>query len=222
MLDFDKKARSLQLSVYKGPPGLGKNFAKAAKISPDSLMQLCIQLGYFKISDGKTAPTYESCTTAGFKHGRTETVRACTMETKKFSEAFFASNTPKDELQRLLRACSEKHQKLTLRAATGQGCDRHLFAMKQLALKEGDKLPELFRHDIYNKVHQFILSTSTVPSEYCLAGAFCPVVPDGLGVGYEIEDESLGFSVTSYKKDFCKEFTGSMRDITDKLQKLLL
>ena len=151
MLEFDEKAKGLQLSVYKGPPGLGKNFAKSAKISPDSLMQLCIQLGYFKISGGKTAPTYESCTTAGFKHGRTETIRACTMETKRFSEAFFANDTPKDELQRLLKACSEKHGKLTMQAATGQGCDRHLFAMKQLALAENDKLPQLFEHEIYNR-----------------------------------------------------------------------
>lgn len=31
---------------------------------------------------GKYVGTYESCSTAAFKHGRTETMRPCTMQTK--------------------------------------------------------------------------------------------------------------------------------------------
>lgn len=31
---------------------------------------------------GKFVPTYESCSTAAFKHGRTEVVRPCTALTK--------------------------------------------------------------------------------------------------------------------------------------------
>ena len=223
MLAFDKKAESLSFSVFRGAAGFGKNLVKQSKISPDALMQLCIQLGYYHISDGKTAPTYESCSTAGFKHGRTETIRSCTMQTKKFSEAFFSSKSSKSDLQQLLKACSDKHNELTKNAATGQGCDRHLFAMKQLASADGDdKMPELFKHELYARLHHFILSTSTVPSEYCLAGAFCPVVPNGLGVGYEISDESLGFAVTSYQDTLCSDFTNSMDGITKKLKDILV
>ena len=34
-------------------------------------------MGYYK-QYGKTAATYESCSTAAFRHGRTETIRSAT------------------------------------------------------------------------------------------------------------------------------------------------
>lgn len=63
--------------------GLGKNFCKKHAISPDSVMQLAFQSAYYKLY-GKFVATYESCSTAAFKHGRTETIRPCTMATKVF------------------------------------------------------------------------------------------------------------------------------------------
>lgn len=39
------------------------------------------QLAYYYLAR-ETVATYESCSTAAFKHGRTETIRPCTVETK--------------------------------------------------------------------------------------------------------------------------------------------
>jgi len=50
---------------------LSKSTIKAAKISPDAIMQLAIQMAYHSLYN-EFVPTYESCSTAAFKKGRTE------------------------------------------------------------------------------------------------------------------------------------------------------
>uniref|UniRef100_A0A1I8F3I5 Carn_acyltransf domain-containing protein n=1 Tax=Macrostomum lignano TaxID=282301 RepID=A0A1I8F3I5_9PLAT len=67
--------------------GFGKSSAKRAGLSPDSVSQTAIQLAYYWLSGGATAPTYESCSTAAFRRGRTETIRSATSATKEFLPA---------------------------------------------------------------------------------------------------------------------------------------
>ena len=70
---------------------------------------------------GCTAPTYESCSTAAFKHGRTETIRSATVATVACSEAFDAGNPANaEEMNALIRKCSDMHGKLTKEAAMGK------------------------------------------------------------------------------------------------------
>lgn len=68
------------LDVRELVQGIGRTFCKEHKVSPDAMMQLAFQLAYYNL-ERRTTPTYESCSTAAFKHGRTETVRPCTIET---------------------------------------------------------------------------------------------------------------------------------------------
>lgn len=49
---------------------LNKAECKKYKVSPDSIMQLSFQLGYYK-QYRKFVATYESCSTSAFRHGRT-------------------------------------------------------------------------------------------------------------------------------------------------------
>lgn len=46
-----------------------KGFCKNHKVSPDAVMQLGIQLAYFQ-QNGEYVGTYESCSTAAFRHGK--------------------------------------------------------------------------------------------------------------------------------------------------------
>ena len=65
----------------------GKNYLKSKKLSPDGVCQLSFQLAYYR--QYKTSPsTYESCSTAGFRHGRTETIRPASVPTMKCAMAF--------------------------------------------------------------------------------------------------------------------------------------
>lgn len=160
---------------------LNKNLCKINGISPDSIMQLAFQLAYRNLY-GKYCSTYESCSTAAFKHGRTETIRPCTMATKEFCE-----NVLKNEnvlkLRELIKNCSTIHGTLTKEAAMGQGFDRHLFALKHISEKYNLKRPSLYDDGGYNTINYNILSTSTLSSPGLLAGGFGPVVKDGFGIG---------------------------------------
>ena len=69
-------------------------------------------------------PTYESCSTAAFRHGRTETIRSATMATKACAEAFERSSpTDVETMMKLIKESVMWHSKLVKEAATGEWRD---------------------------------------------------------------------------------------------------
>ncbi|XP_032668967.1 carnitine O-palmitoyltransferase 2, mitochondrial isoform X2 [Odontomachus brunneus] len=98
----------------------GKEQCKKLKVSPDAVMQLAFQLALY-ILEGKSVPTYESCSTAAFKHGRTETIRSCTLATKTICAAMTRNNSElsKSELKKMILDCSKAHNVLTKEAVMG-------------------------------------------------------------------------------------------------------
>lgn len=174
---------------------LNKAECKKYKVSPDALMQLSFQMGYFK-QNKKFVASYESCSTSAFRQGRTETMRPCTRQTKEFCEKIFGSSPPSDkELRALMEKCSAKHNELVKQAAMGQGFDRHLFALRTAAerIRVIDKF-EIFKDPAYAKLNKNIISTSTLSSDALLAGGFGPVVPNGYGIGYNIQNRFADFN----------------------------
>ncbi|XP_076246066.1 carnitine palmitoyltransferase 2 isoform X2 [Calliopsis andreniformis] len=177
----------------------GKDECKKFGVSPDAIMQLAFQLAFY-YQKGCVVPTYESCSTAAFKHGRTETIRSCTMETKTVCEALSqtSSKLSMSELKQLIIKCSKVHTALTKDAAMGQGFDRHLFALKKIWENSNSPKPAIFEDPSYEYINNNILSTSTLSSPAVFAGGFGPVVQNGYGIGYMIQDNRLGAVVTSY------------------------
>ena len=198
---------------------INKAECKKFKVSPDALMQLSFQLGYFN-QNQKFVGSYESCSTSAFRHGRTECVRPCTSETKEFCELISKPDRPSDkELRKLLDKCSAKHNSLTKDAAMGQGFDRHLFAMKTAAerVRVIDNF-DIFKDPAYARLNHNIISTSTLSSNALLAGGFGPVVKNGYGIGYNIQDGFLGCVVANYNKETNgKDFVESLRKSYDQL-----
>ncbi|PAA89984.1 hypothetical protein BOX15_Mlig022066g1, partial [Macrostomum lignano] len=181
--------------------GFGKSSAKRAGLSPDSVSQTAIQLAYYWLSGGATAPTYESCSTAAFRRGRTETIRSATSATKEFCRLAGGSEpAPTNQLLAALKAASDAHSTLTKDAAMGKGWDRHLFALRCMSERRaGGAVPRLFTDPAYRKINEIVLSTSTLSMPAVKIGGFAPVSPAGLGVGYAIEDSSMGCVATAYK-----------------------
>ncbi len=97
--------------------GFGKADCKKAKVGPDAVMQLAFQIAHHLVH-GKFAASYESCTTALFRHGRTETVRPLTADQKACAEGF-VENRSDSELLSLLQQCSKTHMDMTKLAAQG-------------------------------------------------------------------------------------------------------
>ncbi|KAG5878019.1 hypothetical protein JTB14_014260 [Gonioctena quinquepunctata] len=220
--EYSKTCKKLEIDylIFKR---IGKNVCKKQAVSPDAVMQLGFQVGYHKMT-GKFVSSYESCSTAAFKHGRTETVRPCTVATKDFALAINSKNKPSvGELKSLISECSRVHNQLTREAAMGQGFDRHLFALKKFAEKT-NTVCNIFEDPDYAMINHVILSTSTLNSPAIFAGGFGPVVKDGLGVGYSIKDDELGVLVTSYPpyqngSDFIDALQISFEEIVSLLQK---
>ncbi|XP_058447494.1 carnitine O-palmitoyltransferase 2, mitochondrial [Malaya genurostris] len=203
--------------------GINKNICKKQRISPDSIMQLGFQLAFYK-QHSKFVPTYESCSTAAFRHGRTETMRPCTVATKEFCEAIERKSNPlsSNELRAMMDKCSSLHGQLTKDAAMGQGFDRHLFGLRHMAETNDIPMPCLFQDPAYAAINHNILSTSTLSSPALLAGGFGPVVQDGYGIGYNIQDGFLGSVVTSYKSHRNgREFVDCLRSAYEDIAKVL-
>lgn len=98
----------------------GKDQCKKFGVSPDAVMQLAFQLALYTL-EGKSVPTYESCSTAAYKHGRTETIRSCTLQTKAICHAMTRKQieVSKSELKKMIFDCSKAHNVLTKEAVMG-------------------------------------------------------------------------------------------------------
>lgn len=66
---------------------------------------------------------------------------------------------------------------------TGQGFDRHLFALKKIWERSNTSKPTIFEDPAYENINHNILSTSTLSDPAICAGGFGPVVNNGYGIG---------------------------------------
>ncbi|XP_073419730.1 carnitine O-palmitoyltransferase 2, mitochondrial isoform X2 [Dendrobates tinctorius] len=218
---FNALVGSLSIEAMEFKRG-GKEFLKTQKLSPDAISQLSFQMGFFR-QYGQTTATYESCSTAAFKHGRTETIRPASIYTKKASEAFVKSPSKYSpaELKEMLHSCSKYHGQLTKEAAMGQGFDRHLFALRYMAAGKGMTVPDLFQDPAYARINHNVLSTSTLTSPAVQVGGFAPVVPDGFGVGYGVHDDWIGCNISSYPTRDVKQFVQCVHQSLEDIFKVL-
>jgi len=219
---YQAATQSLGVDVFVHD-AFGKKLCKEQKVSPDAVMQLGYQVAYH-LQNGGNCATYESCSTAAFKHGRTETMRPCTTQTKAFCEAVNSTRreTSHSELRAMLSDCSNYHNQLTKEAAMGEGFDRHLFALKYLSEQRSMALPSLYQDAAYAAINYNILSTSTLSSPAVYCGGFAPVVPDGYGLGYSIDDNMLGAVVTTYLPHRSgSDFVSCLQSAYNKIEKVL-
>ncbi len=117
--NFDSAVSKLTIDAMEFKKG-GKEQLKKSKLSPDAIAQLAFQMGYLR-QHGQTVATYESCSTAAFKHGRTETIRPASIHTKRCSHAFVhqPGQHSVEQLRAMLSECSKYHGQLTKEAAMG-------------------------------------------------------------------------------------------------------
>lgn len=117
----------VDLHIYVND-SFGKGFMKSCRVSPDAFVQMTLQLAYYT-DMGKFDLTYESAMTRLFREGRTETVRACSVESCEWVRAMKDSNVSNDERVKLFRRACDYHQYQYRMAMTGGGVDRHLFCL---------------------------------------------------------------------------------------------
>ena len=182
----------------------------ALGVVPDSFFQAVMQLAYYRLH-GKMTATYETASTRQFFHGRTETIRACTPESRMMCEAFDKKGVATLKKVELVKGYLESHKQYLIQASNGKGVDRHLLGLRCM-LKEEEGMPALF-DDIYWRSLSFDLSSSNVsPGEVYDGLGFGPATDSGYGINYSIAPGNIRFSVSSRKSKARKHDSQSMRD----------
>nr|XP_056719890.1 carnitine O-palmitoyltransferase 1, brain isoform [Euleptes europaea] len=177
----------------------GKGLIKKCRCSPDSFIQLVLQLAHFR-DKKKFCLTYEASMTRLFREGRTETVRSCTIESCNFVRAMVDPTQSIGTRLHLFRVAAEKHQNLYRQAMTGEGIDRHLFCL--YVVSRYLCLDSPFLREVLSEPWR--LSTSQTPIQQLelfdlknhpdyvsCGGGFGPVDDNGYGVSYIIVGEDL-------------------------------
>jgi len=200
----------------------GSRFMKGASFSPDALMQMAIQLASYRLFDKQVA-VYESSQVRYFLHGRTETTRSVSPESKSFIEKMGMEpdwdpdeQSVNDKLD-LLKKAMWIHSKYLNKASKGQGCDRHLFGLS-MCLDDEEEPPALFSDPVFQRSRHWHISSSTCPH---VPGFGC-VVDDGIGMGYNVNPTNIEFIVAGRKKsNVVERFAGLLDDALKELKVLI-
>lgn len=159
-----------------------------------------MQIAHWK-AHGTVPCTYESASTAAYKHGRTETIRPLTPESATMCRLFSPGSTASAvEKYNAMKQATVVHRKITTECMMGKGVDRHLFALQKWAQKQGLASPAIFSDPAYASFKDIRLSTSTLASPALAGGGFGPVSRSSYGVGYGIEERGAHFHVMNYKR----------------------
>ncbi|RHY19520.1 hypothetical protein DYB36_007385 [Aphanomyces astaci] len=188
----DTANNETHLLRYKG---FGKNTIKTWGLSPDGVVQMALQLAFFN-QHHRLPPTYESCSTRGFFHGRTETIRSATSEALRFVSAVSSGASVASQREFLVKAV-DRHVANAKEAQKGLGVDRHLTMLNHVAGTSGvshDFLTSTIRRNATN----FQISSSNVTMPFLDYFCFGAVAPTGYGVGYLIQNDHLPINITSF------------------------
>ncbi|KAF9327727.1 Carnitine O-acetyltransferase mitochondrial [Podila minutissima] len=175
--------------------GYGKGLIKSFKMSPDAYVQMALQLAYYR-KHGELVATYESAATRKYRHGRTETARSCSIESKVFCEAMDNPDVGLKARAAACRAAVGRHAQYTAWAVDGQAVDRHLLGLR-LIRSSDEEVPELFKDPVYARTSRWRLSTSQISDDCFIAYGWGEVFPDGFGCAYMVKEAELYFCITS-------------------------
>ncbi|TFK50011.1 carnitine acetyltransferase [Heliocybe sulcata] len=175
----------------------GADFVKnTLKLSPDAYIQMALQLAWYRTRHCFTA-VYETALTRLFLHGRTETIRSFTSESREFVLAMGDASKTDVERCRLLSQAVQFHVRLTREAATGKGIDRHLLGLEYVR-RPSDADHPLFRDPLYKLSTEWKLSTSGLSAGHLFRGTgFGTPYPDGYGINYLAAPDIIKFGIES-------------------------
>lgn len=200
--------------------GYGKKFIKRHGFICHDLVQQALQLASYRWF-GKQVGTYEAALTRTFLHGRTETARPVSPQSKAFVESmgFKPHDGCYEEKLSLLQKAASVHDDYQNAACRGQGVDRHFFGLTGLLKDEDIMVPSLFSDPLYLRSKDWKLSTSSV----IFTPGFGPSTDDGIAIGYRVEADSCTFTCTSRSeneavKPFCKLLDEALTEIGNLLQ----
>ena len=159
---LDSLDNNVDLEVFTFT-GYGKEFIKSCRCSPDSWLQMSLQLTVFRLTGGLVA-TYESASTRRFRLGRVDCIRSAHPEALTWCRSMSSDRQDREDRRRLFLLAIKKQTKVMTDNITGRGLDVPLLGLRE-AVKEAGmwEFQDLFDDETYNTINHFKLSTSSVP-----------------------------------------------------------
>ncbi|XP_063268888.1 peroxisomal carnitine O-octanoyltransferase [Prinia subflava] len=196
---YYEKVSDLQLVSYAFT-SFGKALIRKRKLHPDTFVQLALQLAYYKCH-GRPGCCYETAMTRRFYHGRTETIRPCTVEAVEWCKSMLDPSDSNYQRLQLMHKAFAKHNKMRKECENGRGFDRHLLGLLLIAQEQGLPVPELYGDKAFTASGgggNFVLSTS-LTGYTRFSGSALPMVQHGYGFFYSIRDDRIITSCSSWK-----------------------
>ncbi|XP_078272346.1 carnitine O-acetyltransferase-like isoform X2 [Rhinoraja longicauda] len=202
----------------------GKDFPKKHGMSPDSFVQMALQLAYFRMYK-ELCSACETVSLRNFHLGRTDVVRSSTTESLEFVESVDNDKMEANQKIAALRRAIDCHSAYTDMALKGLAIDRHMLGLKLQAIEEGLSVPEIFMDTSFAVANHWRLSTGQVPARADCVMCFGPMEPDGYGVWYNPIEDHINFSVSAF--NCCEEtnaewFSRSLETALSDMQRLVL
>ncbi|KAK6171011.1 hypothetical protein SNE40_019276 [Patella caerulea] len=196
---MDGLIADVQLSVLNVDT-FGREFPKKHKMSPDSFIQLALQLTHYKIH-GTLVSTYESASVRRFRYGRVDVIRGNSPAALEFVRAMVGEwQTTDEDKFALMKDAILWQSNYMKECIQGYGIDLHILGLREACKELNIPLPGLFTDDSYRLFNNFALSTSQVGTKNMTAVCYGAVVPEGYGVCYNPRPSSFYAVVTSFRR----------------------
>uniref|UniRef100_A0A646QE80 CarnOAT n=1 Tax=Hemiscolopendra marginata TaxID=943146 RepID=A0A646QE80_9MYRI len=192
--DIDILVNDLDMNCFTFK-AYGKNFIKSQKLSPDSYIQMAIQLAFYRVH-GEPGACYESASTRQFIHGRTDTIRSASIESMEFCRQMLNPKSA-EAAANAMKIAINSHKQYVVDAVNGHGIDRHLLGLKLIAIENGLDVPRLFLDTGYIRSSHFRISTSQVAAKCNALMCYGPLVPDGYGCCYNPRANDMNFGISA-------------------------
>lgn len=185
--------------------------SKAKEFSKDFIMQTAIVYASKK-AYGKYVCQYEAVDVREYDYGRTECVRAVSVELDKALQSFNKED--------LLLANTE-HKNRIKACKKASGIDRHLLGLFNLIPCIKDKYAsKFFESSIYKDTCSTIISTSSLgKNDWVDVFYFHPVHSDGFGISYGNVGNNYYFTCTYFDKKKADIFKKGIQEFFNKFPK---
>ncbi|KFY53300.1 hypothetical protein V496_07727 [Pseudogymnoascus sp. VKM F-4515 (FW-2607)] len=190
--DFNENIKDAN-HVFFTVSGFGGSICRLNNYPPKSLFQLVVALAS-RLYFGALAPLWETVSFGNFYRGRVEINQVISVPVLRFLNSVQDLCSPASERKQLLSDAVKSHAASVMRAVRGRGVDRHITSLRQMVM-EGEAVPGLFTDPLYartrpRKIMSHCHETGMAEKGFLLRD------PESIWVHYEVEDESVAFSVT--------------------------
>ena len=111
----DDAIKDLEIAFCKTTE-ITRKWIVSQKLAADAFLQLSLQLTHYELH-GFPCATYESASTCAYQHGRTETIRPCTKESRILCDLYHGAdyNDPETQIKiyRALKSAMKKHNNVS-------------------------------------------------------------------------------------------------------------